>query len=292
LNKKSRFSGFTLIELLVVIAIIAILAAILFPVFAQAREKARQTVCISNQKQMGLGFSMYVQDYDEQTPAAFLPITTPEYPAFVAGGAPGDAATVIPYDEQLMPYLKNEQMLACPSDSTTGWQAFTWTWDQHQHYKRRSFGYIGSVNTVERQVSGNSQPDPNTGMSQWGKGNSLAAIDQPSNTVAFTESWGINESGAGETFSVGSPWGALFTNCDNWKLAGRPKAPLPADNIDDGSTFGCSERFQNPNVHPMKGHADKTDMIFADGHVKSLAWGQVKANDFAIFKLNKTGFKP
>ena len=63
-NKK----GFTLIELLVVIAIIAILAAILFPVFAQAREKARQTSCLSNMKQLSLGLNMYVQDYDETWP--------------------------------------------------------------------------------------------------------------------------------------------------------------------------------------------------------------------------------
>jgi prepilin-type N-terminal cleavage/methylation domain-containing protein len=60
--------GFTLIELLVVIAIIAILAAILFPVFAQAREKARQTGCLSNVKQIGLGIQMYVQDFDEYIP--------------------------------------------------------------------------------------------------------------------------------------------------------------------------------------------------------------------------------
>jgi prepilin-type N-terminal cleavage/methylation domain-containing protein len=63
--RSGRHSAFTLIELLVVIAIIAILAAILFPVFAQAREKARQTTCISNMKQAALGIMMYTQDYDE-----------------------------------------------------------------------------------------------------------------------------------------------------------------------------------------------------------------------------------
>jgi prepilin-type N-terminal cleavage/methylation domain-containing protein len=69
-SKSQR--GFTLIELLVVIAIIAILAAILFPVFAQAREKARQISCLSNLKQIGLGFKMYAQDYDELFPMGNL----------------------------------------------------------------------------------------------------------------------------------------------------------------------------------------------------------------------------
>jgi prepilin-type N-terminal cleavage/methylation domain-containing protein len=87
---RSRDSGFTLIELLVVIAIIAILAAILFPVFAQARDKARQTTCLSNAKQIGLGVSMYAQDYDE-----ILPI----------GGHGG----VLPnrWHGMILPYIKN-----------------------------------------------------------------------------------------------------------------------------------------------------------------------------------------
>ncbi len=104
---SSKCSAFTLIELLVVIAIIAILAAILFPVFAQAREKARQSACLSNLKQLGNAAMMYVQDYDES-----LPLQT-------AGG------TVVPYHPRettlpswfggMDPYLKSNQVGACPS---------------------------------------------------------------------------------------------------------------------------------------------------------------------------------
>ena len=282
MNHKPRSSGFTLIELLVVIAIIAILAAILFPVFAQAREKARQTACLSNMKQIGLGLAMYTQDYDERMPCAFAQIQSPELP---------DGAWIIPYDMQILPYIKNEQVFSCPSDSTTGWvKDFTWTKDQREHYKRRSFGYVGAVNTIERQNSGQNQPDPNTGMSQWQNGNSLAAIDAPSDTVALVEGWGTDPSGNGETFSVGTPWGSLFTNCDNWKIAGRKKDST--DPIDSGSQFGCGDVFTNPKALPAKGHMDQSEFIFADGHVKALTWSHAKQNDFEIYKLHKTGFKP
>jgi prepilin-type N-terminal cleavage/methylation domain-containing protein/prepilin-type processing-associated H-X9-DG protein len=74
-KKRASRSGFTLIELLVVIAIIAILAAILFPVFAQAREKARSATCLSNQKQIALAISMYAQDYDETFPYPYFQVT-------------------------------------------------------------------------------------------------------------------------------------------------------------------------------------------------------------------------
>ena len=80
---KLRKSGFTLIELLVVIAIIAILAAILFPVFAQAREKARTISCLSNQKNVGTGIQMYAQDYDE----AILPFRQIQYGLLILGVA-------------------------------------------------------------------------------------------------------------------------------------------------------------------------------------------------------------
>ncbi len=97
----TKKSGFTLIELLVVIAIIAILAAILFPVFAQAREKARSISCLSNLKQLANGFMMYSQDYDECLP---LSVRTP---------------TPIYWHEVVQPYLKSKAILKCPSASAT-----------------------------------------------------------------------------------------------------------------------------------------------------------------------------
>ncbi len=91
--------GFTLIELLVVIAIIAILAAILFPVFARAREKARQTSCLSNLKELGLVYQMYIGDYDEKYPMCAMQRGPYAYYAY----------------QVLDPYVKNDQIWYCPS---------------------------------------------------------------------------------------------------------------------------------------------------------------------------------
>jgi len=97
--------GFTLIELLVVIAIIAILAAILFPVFARAREKARQTSCLSNVKQLTTGVMMYVQDYDER---------------FMSCTLTADSEPWLFWPHQVMPYVNNWQVMKCPSNQYQG----------------------------------------------------------------------------------------------------------------------------------------------------------------------------
>ena len=104
--------GFTLIELLVVIAIIAILAAILFPVFAQAREKARAVSCLSNLKQIGLASGMYLQDYDER----WVIGTWGESTGWNTWIDPMDDATQQPnWWSQLQPYVKNNGIFRCPS---------------------------------------------------------------------------------------------------------------------------------------------------------------------------------
>jgi prepilin-type N-terminal cleavage/methylation domain-containing protein/prepilin-type processing-associated H-X9-DG protein len=106
-----RRRGFTLIELLVVIAIIAILAAILFPVFARAREAARATSCRSNMKQLGTAIAMYVQDYDENYPSSWY-------------GTAYAATTAYTWRIATLPYVKNTQVHYCPSAPNT-----SKTWD-------------------------------------------------------------------------------------------------------------------------------------------------------------------
>jgi len=125
MQHRSDSRGFTLIELLVVIAIIAILAAILFPVFAQAREAARKTTCLSNNKQLGLAVMQYVQDYDEMYPC--ISWDTPPI-----GDANNDThsanyLTAVNWMYRIMPYMKNRQILLCPSDPSqgkNGWQGY------------------------------------------------------------------------------------------------------------------------------------------------------------------------
>src|SRR5688572_19242272 len=103
-QRRTHNSGFTLIELLVVIAIIAILASILFPVFAQARESACLTACLSNMKQMGTGLRMYSQDYDEN-----FPLRRAQSPTLIEGN----------WKHLLQPYIKNLQIFQCPSNQAS-----------------------------------------------------------------------------------------------------------------------------------------------------------------------------
>ncbi len=142
-----RRRAFTLIELLVVIAIIAILAAILFPVFAKAREKARQSSCLSNTKQLMVAVLQYVQDYDEM------------FVGYIAAAGSGVPTTNDQWYEIISPYLKNTQILSCPSVATLN-PAYGW------NYRFISYGFRDPAYTI-------------TG---------LGDIDSPAETVILSDS--------------------------------------------------------------------------------------------------------
>ncbi len=284
LSPRCENRAFTLIELLVVIAIIAILAAILFPVFAQARESARQTACLSNTKQLALGLAMYAQDYDETMPSMFNNI-----PAINGGGV-----DIIPYDMQILPYVKSDGIYSCPTDSVARQSNNGDMWDGKYANKnlKRSYWYFTSIFTAEHfQKTGKDEPDPNTGMSAWQSPNALAQISAPADTIALAEIWiPDNQSGPGATRSysaIGGPWDAAGANCDVGMLPGHNNPPKNADDLWYGSP-SCNDANQTwLGYSTTKGHRNRGNYVYADGHAKSLSFGQVRRNDFYLFKLQK-----
>jgi|SRR5579871_515508 len=232
-------SGFTLIELLVVIAIIAILAAILFPVFAQARAKARQTSCLSNFKQVSLSILMYNQDYDETMP--------PQENGRVFSG---DWHTDYLWPELVAPYIKNWQIFACPEDPKANDNSYlSWfgypanTAGQQRDYARATFTDFGyNYNYMSPLVFSGGTPTF--------YGTTLAAIGQPAATILGTDSSYSypynNSAGIGLNY-VYSPDALLWspTTTPIW--------------------YG----FVAPR------HSGQANVAFADGHTKSQTIGQL-----------------
>lgn len=171
MQRHGRRTAFTLIELLVVIAIIAILAAILFPVFARARENARRASCQSNVKQIGLGIMQYTQDYDERLPNAWV---GPDGNAKTGGwnyysqvGLVGTTAVFDPTAGAIYPYLKSAQVFVCPSD-TQG--------------QRTGSSYAINGCTLSANVAGFTQ------------GKSLAAFDETAKWMLLSEEGTVSAS--------------------------------------------------------------------------------------------------
>ncbi len=150
-------SAFTLIELLVVIAIIAILAAILFPVFARARENARRSSCSSNLKQIGLGMLQYTQDYDEK----LVPIRSDT----------GVTGTRQLWYTEFQPYVKSTQLFACPSDPNNSFIPSNYWFPASVPPFRNSYIYSANLNVKN---------NPSEGLA-------LSAIEAPSGTIAVTD---------------------------------------------------------------------------------------------------------
>jgi prepilin-type N-terminal cleavage/methylation domain-containing protein/prepilin-type processing-associated H-X9-DG protein len=177
-----RRRGFTLIELLVVIAIIAILAAILFPVFAQARDKARAAACLSNAKQIATAVHMYVQDYDEQLPYAenyWGPYN--QWATYPAGGAMFRTWNgLVPPAIYLSPYVKNFGVFNCAS-SPRQWPA-TGTVDYYSAYNSYGWNWYITYIPAAWPAWGGGRTGPQyTGVS-------LAAIQTPADLVLMGDS--------------------------------------------------------------------------------------------------------
>ncbi len=176
---KNERKAFTLIELLVVIAIIAILAAILFPVFARARENARRASCQSNLKQIGLGIMQYTQDYDEKMPMMFY---------YLNGGS----SPLFWWEDTLQPYLKSYQIFVCPS------QSFTGSLGQYT-YNRSLAGYTyppGFPTTLYYSYATNAVGNPPSGSQTQPFGNagtSLAAIEDVATTLMVFDAYGYTK---------------------------------------------------------------------------------------------------
>ncbi|MBP7559797.1 MAG: DUF1559 domain-containing protein [Armatimonadetes bacterium] len=236
-----RRQGFTLIELLVVIAIIAILAAILFPVFAKAREKARQTSCLSNVRQLATAMLSYAQDYDEGLPTHETPCSA---------GRNGQYCGKDWY-ESIEPYMKNRQILWCPSASNT------WSWKANCYPGlgggtnfNCTYGYSTAISEAPFVAA------------WWGDAWragiwQLAALKAPAKIMLCADSWSSRLVPSGSTGSFGSI--NTFVAFANWSGS----QPF------DGVSCGCW-----PAIVDLKAalkysrHNGGSNLNFADGHAK------------------------
>jgi prepilin-type processing-associated H-X9-DG protein len=228
-----------------VIAIIAILAAILFPVFAKVREKARASACISNEKQIGLALLQYEQDSSESLPYAF----------FGAGGGESSVASGrYKWMDAIYPYVKNEKVFTCPDQNFPSMAGYVY---EYHYYANKASDtthrYYGSygINAMYRydDITANRQPP----VSIYGRSypTLTSQIISPSDTVWIGDS---DNTGGGSSYQIG--WSTL---------AGQP-AQIITTSVTPHKIDALVAR-----------HTDMTNIVFCDGHAKAMTFGDLSS---------------
>lgn len=235
--------AFTLIELLVVIAIIAILAAILFPVFAQAREKARQTSCLSNLKQLGLGLMMYAQDYEETLP--------------LGGLNSASGVTITRWYNDVAPYTKNTLIRNCPDSNFP----VPTTVDNRTNY---------GINTSLAQYTLISSPATVAAPSV-----ALPQLVAPAGLVLVGDTAQLNNNTLTKTVDP-KDWLRYIINNTDWNMVGPYTWPVPAPGqAPSDDTAAAATRWYNSSTttaswfrRPVPYHNGGVNLAFCDGHAK------------------------
>lgn len=260
MNQRHSPRGFTLIELLVVIAIIAILAAILFPVFAQARAKARQISCLSNTKQIGMALMQYLQDYDEMLPVGRAYAGDPLYQQHLGQG----------WASAIQPYIRNTQVFRCLDDFTNDLQETPTT----PALSAVSFIYNYNI--------------PFYGASQ-------AGFNAPANTVLLAEATGaqVNLRSPTELPGLANPVfspagnGLMVPYDANTALTALHNGQSGTVQYDTGWLGGWNPPpVQTAYRRPEGRHSNGSNFFFADGHSKWFRPQQVSPGFNAVSPMD------
>jgi prepilin-type N-terminal cleavage/methylation domain-containing protein len=276
-GRDTRVSrAFTLIELLVVIAIIAILAAILFPVFAQARDKARQTACLSNAKQIGLAAMQYASDYDH----TWVPYSYGiEGPGVYSPGF-GSGYALVYWNQTLMPYTKNKDIYTCPTDDAANQSYAAWP---NYPTKPNPANTAASCNGCDRISwawnAFNTISGPSGGSGFGANSQKVTPGFNPTDKRGYVGLTGDYWDGSTLADSdVEDPSGSFWLTEGNW-----PDVGNDSDN-DYGYQFANPNRTANPFIGgKVRGrHNTGFVSIFGDGHVKWTKFGSSKPAQWSI----------